>query len=72
MPGKPEAGQRPSQHRFLQLCFLPTLAVIDRDVDTPDLAVAAPGDAADLMKAGLVQPLAARGARDDGFRFASM
>src|SRR5260221_5847614 len=51
MPGKPEAGQRPRQHRFLQPRLLPALAVIDRDVDTPDLAVAAPGNAADLMKA---------------------
>src|ERR1700730_1030356 len=55
MPRKPEAGQRPRQHRFLQLCFLPTLARIDRDIDTPDLAVAAPGDAANLVKTRLVQ-----------------
>jgi hypothetical protein len=41
---------RPCQHWFLQLRFPPTLAVIDRDIDAPDLAVAAPGDTADLMK----------------------
>src|SRR6266436_650069 len=52
MPGKPEAGQRPRQHRFLQLRWLPALAVIDRDIDASDLAAAAPGDAADLMKSG--------------------
>src|SRR5216683_4929693 len=50
VPGKPEAGQRPCQYRFLQLRFLPALAVIDRNIDTPDLAVPAPGDAADLVK----------------------
>src|SRR5258708_35839530 len=67
VPGKPEAGQRARQHRFLQLRFLPVLAVIDRDIDTPDLAVPAPGDAADLVKSGCGQPLATRGPRDDGF-----
>src|SRR5260370_30204896 len=67
MPGQPEAGQSPCQHRLLQLRFLPALAVIDRDIDTSDLAVPAPGDAADLVKSGCGQPLAARGPRDDGF-----
>src|ERR1700731_1944817 len=61
VPRKPEAGPRPRQHRFLQFPPLPTLAVIDRDIDAPDLAAAAPGDAADLMKSGGAQPLAARG-----------
>jgi len=50
MPGEPEASQRPRQHRLLQLCLLPALAIIDRDIDPPDLAMAAPGDAADLVK----------------------
>src|SRR5258708_39755991 len=67
LPGQPEAGERPGQHRFLQLRFLPALAVIDRDIDTPDLAVTAPGDAADLVKSGRAQPLATRAPRDDGF-----
>src|SRR5258707_14338323 len=67
LPGQPEAGQRPRQHRFLQLCFLPALAVIDGDIDTPDLAVTAPGDSADLVKSGRAQPLSARWPRDDGF-----
>src|SRR5260370_22843597 len=50
MPGQPEASQRSRQHRLLQLRFLPALAIIHRDFDTPDLAAAAPGDAADLVK----------------------
>src|SRR5436189_6321442 len=29
MPRKPEPGQRPRQHRFLELRLLPTLAVLD-------------------------------------------
>src|SRR3981189_3693242 len=52
MPRQPEAGQRPRQHRFLQLRLLPALAVIDRDIDAPDLATAAPGDTVDLMEPG--------------------
>src|SRR5260370_13358202 len=51
MPGKPEAGQRPRQHRFLQLRLLPPLAVIDLVIIPPDLPVAAPGDTADFVKA---------------------
>src|SRR6202166_4495418 len=69
MPRKPEPGQRPCQHRLLQLRFLPVLAVIDGDLDAADLAVPAPGNAADLMKPGRAQPLPTRGARDNGFRF---
>src|SRR3981081_728893 len=57
MPGKPEAGQRPCQHRFLQRRFLPALAVIDGDIDAFDLAAAAPGDAADLVKSGAAHAL---------------
>src|ERR1700676_3747879 len=37
-PRKPEAGQRPRQHRFLQRRRLPALAVINRDIDAFDLA----------------------------------
>src|SRR3981189_2022725 len=48
MPGKPEAGRGPCQHRFLQRRFLPALAVIDGDINPFDLAVAAPGDVAVL------------------------
>src|ERR1700730_6411267 len=69
LPGKPEAGQCPRQHRLLQPRFLPALAVIDRDVDPLDLAMSAPGDTADLVKAWCAQPLATRGPRDDGFGF---
>src|SRR3981081_1926954 len=62
MPRKPESGQRPRQHRLLRLRLLPALAIVDRDIDTLDLAAAAPCDAADLVKTGCVQPLAAGGA----------
>src|SRR6202042_3244767 len=63
-PGKPEAGQGPRQHRLLQPRLLPALAVIDRDVDPLDLAMSAPGDTADLVKAWRAQSLATRGSRD--------
>src|SRR5437588_129796 len=69
MPRQAEAGQRPRQHRLLQLRLLPALAVVDRHIDTPDLAVSAPGDAADLVETRRRQPLATRGPRDDGFGF---
>src|SRR6202040_1261764 len=69
LPGKPEAGQCPRQHRLLQLGFLPALAIIDRDVDLLDLAMSAPGDTVDLVETWCAQPLAARGPRDDGFGF---
>src|SRR6266481_4574798 len=52
VPRQSETGQRPRQHRLLQLRFLPALAVVDGYIDTPDPAVAAPGDAADLVEAG--------------------
>jgi len=51
MPWQTKARQCPSEDRLLQLGFLPALAVIDRNVDPSDLAVAAPGEAADLVKA---------------------
>src|SRR6266436_1008478 len=69
VPRQSETGQRPRQHRLLQLRFLPALAVVDGYIDTPDPAVAAPGDAADLVEAGRRQPLAAGRARDDGLGF---
>src|SRR5258705_3907816 len=59
MPGKPEAGQRPRQHRLLQLRLLPALAVIDGYIDTPDFAASGPGDAAYFVKTRRRQPLAA-------------
>src|ERR1700688_4350352 len=69
VPGQPETGQRARQYRLLPLRFLPALAVIDRDVDALDLAMTAPGDAGDLVKARRGQLLAARRPRDDGFGF---
>src|SRR5258708_38670195 len=68
VPRKPEAGQPPRQHRLLQLRLLPALAVIDRDIDPPDLAAAAPGDTADLLKSRGAQPPPARAPPKDGFR----
>src|SRR6267378_653775 len=59
MPRQAEAGQRPRQHRLLQLRLLPALAVIDGYVDTPDFAASGPGDATDFAKARRRQPLAA-------------
>ena len=59
MPRQAEAGQRPRQHRLLQLRLLPALAVIDGYINTPDFAVSAPGDAADLVEPRRRQPLAA-------------
>src|SRR5207245_10077101 len=47
VPRQAEAGQRPAQHRLLQLRLLPALAVIDGYIDALDLAVSAPGDAGD-------------------------
>src|SRR5450756_3217954 len=32
VPGQPEPGQRPRQHRLLQLRLLPALAVVDGDI----------------------------------------
>src|SRR5258707_6662911 len=49
LPRKSKASQRPCQHRLLQLRLLPALTVIDLDIDTFDLAMAAPGDAADFV-----------------------
>src|SRR5437588_3695670 len=58
MPRQAEAGQRPRQHRLLQLRLLPALAVVDGYVDTPDFAASAPGDAADFVETRRRQPLA--------------
>ena len=55
-----ESGQGPGQHRLLQFGLPPAPAVINRDIDAADLAMTAPGKPADLVKAGRIQPLAAR------------
>src|SRR5205085_7839558 len=65
MPREPEAGQCTSQHRLLQLRFLPALAVIERDIDALDLAATAPGDSTDFVKPGRAKLLAARRTCDD-------
>src|SRR5580700_6788965 len=44
VPGQAEARERARQDRLLKLCFLPALAGVDGNVDTPDLAASAPGD----------------------------
>src|SRR5258708_1652171 len=59
VPRQSETGQRPHEYRLLQLRFLPAPAVVDGYIDAPDLAVAAPGDAADLVEAGRHQQLTA-------------
>src|SRR5258707_14256555 len=46
MPRQPEAGQRPRQHRLLQLRLLQALAIVYRDIDTPNLAAPAPAESA--------------------------
>src|SRR6185437_10398291 len=68
LPRQAEAGQRARQHWLLQRRFLPVLAAVDRDIDTLDLAMPAPGDARYLVETLFLELLSARRPRDDGFR----
>src|SRR3954453_5951758 len=67
-PGQTEACQGAGEQWLLQSRPPPTLALIDGHLDASDLAMPAPGDAGDLVKAGRIQALAARRTRDDRLR----
>ena len=49
LPRHPKAGQRPRQHRLLQLGRFPVPAGVDGNLDALDLAVPAPGEAGDFV-----------------------
>src|SRR5258705_5987576 len=52
VPRKTEARQAFVDYRIFQPCFLPGLAAVGGDVDRPDPAIAGPGKALDLLRAG--------------------
>src|SRR6185312_12207847 len=56
-PRQREARQRLGEHRLLQLGALPIDAAIERHVDRLDLALAGPGQPADLVDAGAAERL---------------